>query len=74
LRIYLNAPVIRERLAQEATMFGQGFRAARFTKRLQELRRTLDVREQERDGSRRKIAHHSRNHAAKRKTASHGNL
>jgi hypothetical protein len=58
LRIDLYAPVRGERLTQDASMLGERLRVFRCAEEVQELRGTLDVREQERDRALGKIASH----------------
>ena len=56
LRVDLDPAVPREGIAQDTTMFGQNFGIA-FPELLKQARRPLDVREKQRDGPARQLAH-----------------
>ena len=60
LRIHLDAVMARASFAEHTTMFRERLRVGPGPKLVQQLRRPLDVREQERDGAGGKVASHRR--------------
>jgi hypothetical protein len=59
LRVHLDSAVPRDGVANEAPMLRERFRVSVGTELVEELRRALDVREQERDRPGRKLGSHA---------------